>query len=526
MLVEVKNSRKAIGEKLLFDIPNWSIYAGERIGIVGRNGEGKTTLLNVIAKRSEADSGEIQLNGSIGFIEQLPDQLDTQTLSGGEATKQRIQDVFQMNPGIIFADEPTSHLDRDGRRYLEKAFRQFQGGALIVSHDRDFLNQVCTKIVELEAGKVGFYQGNYDAYQQQKKNEIQTAEADYQAYEKEKKRLAKVADATHRRAEKVRNAPRRMGNSEARLHKMGNQRAKKKLGEAVENIESRMEHLEVKKKPVHLAPIKIKMTKGQAIHQDIVLSGSKVSKKFDKRILLNEADFTLYNHSRTALIGGNGVGKTTLIQLILADEAGIQLAKNVHFGYFSQKLDSLDDEETLVANVMKESVHNEDFVRMLLARLLFKGQDVFKKVKQISGGERNKISMAKLLVSGANVLIFDEPTNYLDIASIEAIEEAMLSYEGTILFVSHDQTFVETVATHRWELKEQKVKMSLVEPEPLEMDVQLQQATSTEKQLLPEERMLIENKISGLLGRISMPHKKDNVEKLEAEYQELLKQLK
>lgn len=523
MLVEVKNSKKSIGEKNLFDIKNWTIYAGERIGIVGQNGTGKTTLLNVLAKRVEPDMGEIRLNGSIGFIEQLPDLVDGETLSGGEDTKRRIQEVFQQNPGILFADEPTSHLDTDGRHYLEKELLHFQGAALIVSHDRAFLNKVCTKIVELEAGVVHFYPGDFDQYQQQKEIEKQTAEAEYTAYEKEKHRLAKVADATHRRAEKVRNAPRRMGNSEARLHKMGNQRAKKALGQVVENVEKRIQHLDVKHKPIELAPIKIKLAKGQEIHQDIVLSGSQVSKHFAKRVILDKVDFTLYNHSRTALIGGNGVGKTTLIKMILDGEAGIQSVKNVQFGYFSQKLDSLDEQKTVLENVMAESVHEEVFVRMLLARLLFKGASVFKKVATISGGERNKISMAKLLVSNANVLIFDEPTNYLDMASIEAIEEAMLSYEGTILFVSHDEAFVERLSTHRWEIKQRQVKMSIVGEEVKARPVEVEM---NENQLTTEERLILETQISALLGRLSMPGKKDDLQQLEADYQALVKKLK
>ncbi|MEG2601528.1 MAG: ATP-binding cassette domain-containing protein, partial [Carnobacterium sp.] len=259
------------------------------------------------------------------------------------------------------------------------------------------------------------------------------------------------------------------------------------------------------------------------IHQKIVLSGSKVSKGFSTKQLLENAEFTLYNHSRTALIGANGVGKTTLIKMIIEQDKHIQQAKNVQIGYFSQKLDGLDESQSILENVMKESIHEEDFVRMLLARLLFKGQDVYKKVAVISGGEKNKVSMAKLLVSSANVLIFDEPTNYLDLASIEAVESALKSYEGTILFVSHDSQFVENIATHYWQISDKKIKMW--EPETLEVSPELVQDAGATL-LTSEEKMLIENRLSALLGRISMPSKKDNVLELEKEYQELTQKLK
>lgn len=523
MLIEATNIKKAIGEKVLFEIPKWIIYPGERIGIVGLNGSGKTTLLTILAGKEEADTGSVVINSPIGFIEQLPENQETTSLSGGEETKQRIQEAFQMETGLLFADEPTSHLDQDGRAYLEKRLKQFAGGALIVSHDRAFLNAVCTKIVELENGVVHFYSGNYDAYREQKEIEKMTAESEYITYEKEKRRLKKVAEATEKRAAKVKKAPSRMGNSEARLHKMGDQRAKKKLGENVKNVEQRLQHLDVKTKPIELAPIKIKLDKGREIHQKIVLSGSKVSKGFGTKQLLENAEFTLYNHSRTALIGANGVGKTTLIKMIIEQDKHIQQAKNVEIGYFSQKLDGLDESQSILENVMKESIHEEDFVRMLLARLLFKGQDVYKKVAVISGGEKNKVSMAKLLVSSANVLIFDEPTNYLDLASIEAVESALKSYEGTVLFVSHDPQFVENIATHYWQISDKKIKMW--EPETLEVSPELVQDAG-ETLLTSEEKMLIENRLSALLGRISMPSKKDNVLELEKEYQELTQKLK
>ncbi|MEG2505457.1 MAG: ATP-binding cassette domain-containing protein [Carnobacterium sp.] len=249
----------------------------------------------------------------------------------------------------------------------------------------------------------------------------------------------------------------------------------------------------------------------------------KIVDKFDGEKLPSRLDIQPEGLTVLLFVGVNGVGKTTLIKMIIEQDKHIQQAKNVQIGYFSQKLDGLDESQSILENVMKESIHEEDFVRMLLARLLFKGQDVYKKVAVISGGEKNKVSMAKLLVSSANVLIFDEPTNYLDLASIEAVESALKSYEGTILFVSHDSQFVENIATHYWQISDKKIKMW--EPETLEVSPELVQDAGATL-LTSEEKMLIENRLSALLGRISMPSKKDNVLELEKEYQELTQKLK
>lgn len=523
VLMEVHNCETTIGEKQLFAIPEWIIYENDRIGIVGRNGSGKTTLLNVLAEREMPETGWVKSYAQTGFIEQVPENEPLVPLSGGERTKEQIEAAFAVQSGIIFADEPTSHLDENGRKYLEKKIRGFSGAVLIVSHDRAFLNAVCTQIVELEAEQVHFYTGNYSAYQKQKQLEVETAAAEYEAYEKERRRLKQAMEVTKRKTDNVRTTPKRMGNSESRLHKMGGQGAKKTLDNARKNLEKRMEHMEIKRKPPEVPAIRIKLDKGREIHNPVLVSGTKTSKTLGEKELFNEADFQLLNHSRTALIGPNGSGKTTLINMILNGEEGIHRAKNIHFGYFSQTLDLLNETETILANVMKKSVHEENVVRTLLARMLFKGPDVYKKVAVLSGGEKNKVSLVLLLASDANVLVFDEPTNYLDIASIEAVEEAMKSYEGTILFVSHDTVFVEQVATHLWEVDHQKI-ISKVVGSKNETEQALEK-TDDEKDGLTEA-LLVENRLTALIGKLSMPSKNDDTVALEQEYQQLLTKMK
>lgn len=520
MLIEAKGIEKAIGEKELFAISEWHIYEGDRIGIVGRNGSGKTTLLRVLAGKEDPDVGIVQLNGMAGFIEQLAENGPHNTLSGGEQTKEQINKALSIRSGILFADEPTSHLDTDARHYLEKQLKQFSGAVLVVSHDRAFLNRVCNRIIELEEGKVHFYSGNYDDYLQQKNLEKNFAQQEYENYAREKKRLKKAMETTHRKSQGIKSAPKRMGPSEARLHKMGNQSNQKTLDRAVKNYEKRIEHLEVKEKPVELSTVTIQLDKGSEIHNPVLVTGNRIFKQFGHQVLLKDIDFQLLNHSRTALIGANGSGKTTLLKMILNQENGIHLAKNVRFGYFSQSLDLLDETKTILENVMQKSTKEESFVRMLLARLLFKGEEVFKPVSVLSGGEKNKVSLALLLVSDANVLILDEPTNYLDIASIEAIETALAGYEGTLLFVSHDEQFIKNVATHIWQIQNQALISK-------EIDVgSLSNAPKKDSFETKEELMVLENRLNAVIAQLSLQSGKDPSDPLEKEYSQLLQQIK
>ena len=276
----------------------------------------------------------------------------------------------------------------------------------------------------------------------------------------------------------------------------------------------------MKEKPIELSTVTIQLDKGSEIHNPVLVTGFRIFKQFGNQVLLDDVDFQLLNHSRTALIGPNGSGKTTLLKMILNEENGIRLAKNVRFGYFSQSLDLLDETKTILENVMEKSTKEESFVRMLLARLLFKGEEVFKLVSVLSGGEKNKVSLALLLVSDANVLILDEPTNYLDIASIEAVETALVGYEGTLLFVSHDEQFVKNVATHIWQIQNQTLISKEAGAEILS------NAPKKESSETKEKLMVLENRLNAVIAQLSIRSVKDPSDPLEKEYSQLLQQIK
>jgi len=227
----------------------------------------------------------------------------------------------------------------------------------------------------------------------------------------------------------------------------------------VKNIEKRIDHLEVKEKPKEQVSIKLDIEDSNKLHSKIVIEGKNITKAFDKKMILDNAEFSIYNTSKVALIGPNGCGKSTLIKMIMDNDKSIRIAKGANIGYFSQAIDILKENYTIIENVMESSIYDETFARILLARLLFKREDIYKKVSVLSGGERVKVSFAKMLLQNINLLILDEPTNYMDINSLEVVENVLKDYYSTLLFVSHDRRFVESIADNIMTIENHKIKM-------------------------------------------------------------------
>lgn len=308
-----------------------------------------------------------------------------------------------------------------------------------------------------------------------------------------------------------------MGNSEARLHKMGNQKAKANLDSNVKNMKARIDHLEVKEKLKNTQNIKLDVLGKGKIYSKIAISGKNISKSFENKIIFNNAEFDIYNCSRTALIGANGSGK------IVDGDFQIKTAKGAKIGYFSQDMNILNEELSILENVMENSIYDETFARILLSRLLFKKEDVYKKINVLSGGERVKASFVKVFLSDINLLILDEPTNYLDIYSLEVLEAALKDYDRTLLFVSHDRRFISTVANSILSIENHK--LITVRGSYEEYLCKKDNKTDVKDKDLKNEIVLLESKLSELINRISIPSKKDDIKKLDKEYYEVLKKL-
>ena len=526
---------------MIIDLENLKIYAGDRIGIVGANGAGKTTLVNILSQRLAPDEGWVKLNGRYAFVSQLepaekqrisPEMASKfgvatvwdEKMSGGEKTRFKLAASLAGDSLIIFADEPTSNLDLEGIELLEKRLADYQGALVLIAHDRSFLDQLCNKIIEVEHGKVTQYTGNYRAYSAQKAKEIARAQFEYEQYVSEKQRLLRVTVEMRQKAKSIKNAPKRMGNSEARLHKMGGQKAKASLDRAVKNVEARLEHLQVKEKPKRQARIKLEIAETKQLYSKVIIEGHNLHKSFGEQVILKEAEFIIENGAKVALIGPNGCGKSTLLKMIMNQEAGIRVAPGAEIGYFSQDLSILDESLTILENVMAESIYQETYVRTFLARLLLTKDEVFKPVRVLSGGERVKVSLAKMLLQDINLLVLDEPTNYLDLNSQDVLEEVLRSYDRTLLFVSHDRRLISAVANRIMTIEKQKIKM--FNGTYQEYLVKRKQAPNDGLEDAKKQIFVLENRLSEIIGRLSLPAQEDDPAALDREYHTVLEELK
>lgn len=510
MILSVQNVSKAFAENKVLENVSFHIEDYEKAAIVGINGAGKTTLLRIIVGEMQADGGAVALskdktlgylaqNGAVdtentiygellsvkrnlidlehrirecelamqsaggGLLEQLMAQYASlthsfereggyaykseitgvlkglgfeenefekpvSTLSGGQKTRVALGKLLLQKPDLIILDEPTNHLDLNSIAWLETYLLNYKGAVLLVSHDRFFLDRIAAKIVELDRTKATVFMGNYSAY----------------AVKKEQLRAA----AMHAYL----NQQREIKHQEAVIERLKSFNREKSIKRA-ESREKMLDKIEVLDKPVETrADMRLKLTPKRVSGND-VLTVENLSKSFGTQLLFEQANFEIKRGEHVAVIGDNGTGKTTLLKilnrLLPADSGTFRLGSNVEIGYYDQEHHVLHSEKTLFEEISDEypALTNTE-IRNVLAAFLFTGDDVFKNIRDLSGGERGRVSLAKLMLGNANFLILDEPTNHLDIMSKEILEDALNSYEGTVLYVSHDRYFINRTA-HR-----------------------------------------------------------------------------
>ena len=372
----------------------------------------------------------------LGFQEE-DFQKQVSTLSGGQKTRVALGRLLLSKPDIILLDEPTNHLDMDSIAWLETYLLNYPGAVFIVSHDRYFLDKVATKIVEIDNGKVSSFTGNYSAYSEKK---ALIRKAAYQAY------LNQQQEIKHQ---------------EEVIAKLKSFNREKSIRRA-ESREKMLDKMEVLEKPIEIdnsmkISLKPRITSGND-----VLTVEGLGKSFPPLTLFEDLNFSIKRGERVAIIGNNGTGKTTILkilnQIVPADTGCFHLGSKVHIGYYDQEHHVLHNEKTIFEEISDDfpKLTNTE-IRNLLAAFLFTGDDVFKPIQALSGGEKGRVSLAKLMLSEANFLILDEPTNHLDITSKEILEEALSNYEGTVLYVSHDRYFINKTATRILDLTNQKL---------------------------------------------------------------------
>ncbi|KGR78615.1 ribosomal protection-like ABC-F family protein [Ureibacillus sinduriensis] len=503
MSIKAENITKIYGGTVIFEGLTLEINDGERVAIVGRNGCGKTTLLKVLASIESPDVGRIikRRGTSIGYLHQIPpyedvlaedvlkeafktilemqekmqqleqqmavsEQLDKllkqygeiqeqfmmlggyeieakiqmianglgitpllhtpfQLLSGGEKTKVMLGQILLLNPQILLLDEPTNHLDMNSIEWLEGYLKNYEGTLIVVSHDRQFMNEVVTKVIEIEDGEPYPYKGNYDDFVEMREARILN---EFSQYEEQQKKIAKMKETIKRLKIWANEA----NPPNAALHR----RAK--------SMEKALARIELVKKPVITKKMQLKLEVNERSGKDVVIY-ENVTKKYDK-VLFEDISLQLRWQDRLAIVGLNGTGKSTLLKMIteevLPDFGKITVGSNVKIGYLSQNF-VYEDMNARLIDVFRKEVHiAEGEARHILAKFLFYGYDVFKKVKDLSGGEKMRLRLAQLMHEEINLLILDEPTNHLDIESREVLEETVQHFNGTVLAVSHDRYFL------------------------------------------------------------------------------------
>ncbi|WP_047982996.1 ribosomal protection-like ABC-F family protein [Ornithinibacillus californiensis] len=516
LLLEAQDIIYEVDGKEIINVENLKISKGDCIGVVGKNGSGKTSLVHILTGIQKDYDGRVQSMASVELMPQIK-QINT-TQSGGEITQQFINEVLARKKQILFADEPTTNLDKEHIESLENHLKRWTGAVVIVSHDRAFLDSLCNKIWEVESGKVTNYQGNYSAYQQQKELEIQKQQDDYMQYVTKKRQLENALELKKKKAQRATKSPKKKTDSDA--IQMGSApyfaKKQKKLEKTANAIKTRIDKLETVEKVRENPPLNMNIINEEMLGKRAIIRIEDLEGEINNRFLWNNTTFQIRAGDKVAIIGRNGVGKTTFLKKILSRESGIEVSKSVKIGYFSQNLDILENEKSILENITISSSQEVSLIRTVLARLHFFQDDVYKKVNVLSGGERVKVAFAKIFLSDINTLILDEPTYFLDIIAVEALESLLMEYRGTILFVSHDRRFIEKVADNIIAIEDQEMKLfrggyqAYINYQPRILDT------------LEQELMVLETKLTDVLSRLSI----DSTPELEKEFQEIVKEKK
>jgi len=513
------------GAQHIVDNINWEIFHDARIGLIGPNAAGKSTLLRMLARELEPDSGSVHIvrgvrigflpqevrfdldrslleeartasptlaaleteidrvatqmgdpvvygdSGKLGRLaarqEKLLDEfqakgglnfegrvrstlrglgfleadfsLPLRALSGGQKKLVGLAKLLLEQPNLLLLDEPDNHLDLDGKRFLEELISDYPGAVVIVSHDRYLLDIVAEEIVELDSGRLTFYTGNYSEYAFEKRQKLLSQERQFKIQQREIRRMEFA----------IRRLLGWAAGQNEKLVKHGH------------SMQKRLEKIDRVDKPVfeHKAIGLTLAASRRGSNRTLQVRHAK--KSFDAHTVLQDVNFTLWNGQRAGIIGPNGSGKTVLLRCVLGEEtltAGeIVRGPSNTLGYYDQEHQTLEPANTLAGEITRHAALTNRELYGLLGRFLFSADDAAKKVRDLSGGEKARVQMARLMLQGANFLLLDEPTNHLDIASAEQLEEALEDFDGTLLMVSHDRYFLDNVADRIFELKDGRI---------------------------------------------------------------------
>lgn len=541
VLLQTVKVAKSFGEHEVLKEITLTIAEGERIGFVGKNGAGKSTLLAILAGSLKEDSGQIiwHQKKRISYLKQITDEWETDPkqnhiLSGGERTKRLLRQHLQEGAGVLLLDEPTNHLDAEGMKWLIGEIKRFKGTVLMISHDRYFLDQCVSRIEEIEKGKNTSYPGNYSWYREEKKRRFEADTQAYLAEEKQKKKLQGEMAVLRNWSNKAHNEARRKAIETGNKFggKEHNRAKAKKMDRRIHSQLMRLKKLETegmkrpeaeKKVYFQLDP---KEQKGSRI-----LYAKALGMQFKNKVLFKASSFYIKRGEKVGIIGPNGCGKTTLIKYLLGETAAhvsgqLAFPNTRKLGYMSQEVLELDEKLSVRESFGRLSRKEEISVRNQLAGLGMSKRLYEQKIGTLSMGERMKLKLIKMILEGCEVLILDEPTNHMDLAMREQLEEVLEKYEGTVLLVSHDRYLVERICDHLLVFEEKEVKRfegTLTEYEQKKKSIKKQEGIKNQD---TAERLRREYRLTYLSSTLCMLPKDDPQYKvLEEEYQRLLNML-
>ncbi|WP_079526241.1 ribosomal protection-like ABC-F family protein [Solibacillus isronensis] len=470
---ELKNIHVQFLDKDILTIPQLAIYQFDRIGIVGKNGAGKSTLLKLLTGQLIPQQGNVNAHVDYYYFEQTSpavtqDNIDIALAyklkavdphSGGEQTRLKLTQAFSHYYEAMLFDEPTTHLDQDGIRFLQEQLRYYYGAVVIVSHDRNLLDSVVTSIWEVNDGHVTVYSGNYSDYAAQKEREKQEQAAAHEKYVREKAHLEKAVAEKMKKAEKITEA-KKMSKKEtkAKANRMFETKSKgtsqKSVYRSAKAMEKRIEQLPVVEKVKEDVPLHFKQSKALELHNKVPIMMQDLTLAIGEKILLDQGQLQVRLQDKIAITGPNGSGKSTLLQAIIESHSNIDLSPKVKIGHFSQLAYQNLPDETIWNFIKTRSKYSDAFIRTVLHQMQFEQNDLQKRITVLSGGERIRLLLSQLFLGQYNILLLDEPTNFLDMATKEALAKFIQAYDGTILFVSHDDYFMKQVATRIIEIKD------------------------------------------------------------------------
>jgi ATP-binding cassette subfamily F protein 3 len=470
-MLTVAGLSKSFGGRELFDDVSLNVMSGDRIAITGPNGAGKSTLIKIILGKEEPDGGSVsfirgtrvgylpqesepagnetvmevavphehehdgqfiakvkQILASLGF-KQTDHDRPAKEMSGGWIMRAHLARLLAEEPDLLMLDEPTNHLDLETLIWFQDYLKYYPGAILMISHDREFLNNLCTHIAELRASKIMRYTGNYDEYLEQRAAMEATLIATAKAQQRDIDRLQLFADRFGAKASKA---------SQAQSKRKQIERIKEDMVQIPDGPESTMG---------------FRFPQPQRSGQRVITL-EKIKFGYGEKLIYDGIDFEVERDQRIVLVGPNGAGKSTLLKLlaqVLTPQAGEhKLGHNTKFGYFAQhRAAMLNPQHTVFQEAMDTPQRiTEQAIRTVLGSFLFRGDDIYKPVKVLSGGEKSRLALVKLLLDPPNLLLMDEPTTHLDLASVDALIEALKQYQGTLVFISHDVHFIRALSTH------------------------------------------------------------------------------